>query len=433
MNVLYANDVAGEYPDSYYCASAEPLESFPSLAGDISCDVCIIGAGYTGLSAALHLAENGHDVVVLDAHRIGWGASGRNGGQLSSGLRIEQSGLEKMVGNEKARDLWQLGRDANALVKTLVKKHHIDCDLKPGVLHANHKPRYGVDSCREVDHLKSKYGYDKIRFIAQEEISQMLGTTAYYSGTLDLGAAHLHPLALVFGLARAARSAGVRFFEKTRIDNIAKGDPAKVSSDNGSVSAKFVIVACNGYLGQLDKGTAKHVMPINSFIIATEPLTNELAGEIIRDDVAVADSKFVINYFRLSSDKRLLFGAGENYSYQFPNDIKSFVRKPMLAIYPQLANTKIDFGWGGTLAVTMNRMPYFSKISTNILTAGGYSGEGLGMGIFAGSLMAQLIDGTASKFDLMASIPSPRFPGGSLAQKPLLAMAMLYYSLRDKF
>jgi len=432
MNVLYANDRHGVYPQSYYHATAEPLAEFPALVGEIACDVCIIGAGYTGLSAALHLAEKGYDVVLLDAHRIGWGASGRNGGQLASGQRVEQPELEKMLGLENARTLWQLGQSANALVKELISRHDISCDLKPGVLHANHRRRYGDHSRHETEHLQERYGYDKIRFVDEGEIQQMLGTKAYYSGTLDMGAAHLHPLNLALGLATAAHRAGVRFFEKTEATGISHTDPAIVSTKNGKVTAKFALIACNGYLGKLDKKTASRVMPINNFIIATEPLSDDLATEIIRDDVAVADSKFVINYFRLSADCRLLFGGGENYSHNFPTDIKAFVRKPMLEIYPQLAEVKIDYGWGGTLGITMNRLPYFSKLAANVLTAGGYSGEGLGMGIFAGSLMAEAISGTASRFDVMASIPTKRFPGGTLAQKPLLALAMLYYSLRDK-
>jgi len=432
MNVLYANDRRGVYPDSYYHATAEPLAEFSSLAGDITCDVCIIGAGYTGLSAALHLAENGYDVVVLDAHRIGWGASGRNGGQLASGQRVEQTDLEKMLGVDKARTLWKLGQDANALVKTLIEKHNIDCDLKPGVLHANHRNRYTSHSQQEAEHLQRHYDYDKIRFVDQDEICQMLATKAYFSGTIDMGASHLHPLNFALGLARAAKCAGVRFFEKSQVKEITYTDPAIISTEKGKVTAKFALIGCNGYLGNLNKKTASRVMPINNFIIATEPLSEGLAKEIIRDDVAVADSKFVINYFRLSADRRLLFGGGENYSHNFPADIKAFVRKPMLEIYPQLAQTKIDFGWGGTLGITMNRLPFLNRLSTNVLTAGGYSGEGLGMGIFAGRLMSEVVNGTASRFDIMESVPTHRFPGGTIAQKPLLALAMLYYSLRDK-
>jgi len=433
MNILYANDRPGKYPASYYHATTPELKKFAPLQGDVTCDVCVIGAGYTGLSTALHLAEKNYNVILLDAHRIGWGASGRNGGQLASGQRVEQRDLEKMVGMDVAKTLWQLGRDANTLVRGLIKKHKIDCDLKSGVIHANHRNRYTKHSQAEVDHLNTTYGYDKISLLDQQKIRQLLDTNAYYSGTLDMGAAHLHPLKLAFGFARAAVKAGVKIFEQTEVLNIEQTDPAKIITANGTITAHFVALACNGYLGELDKKTARHVMPINNFIIATEPLDKDLATLLIANNAAVADSKFVINYYRLSADNRLLFGGGENYSYTFPKNIKGFVRKPMLEIYPQLKDVKVDYGWGGTLAITMNRLPYMKHLKPNILTAGGYSGEGLGMGTFAGKLMADAIDGTARKFDIMSSIPNQKFPGGKISRAPLLALAMLYYSLRDKF
>lgn len=432
MKLLYSNDKQGAYPPSYYHATCRELDAFPALKGDIKCDVCIIGAGFTGLSAALHLAEKNYDVVVLDAHRIGWGASGRNGGQLGIGQRVGQSTLEQMVGLEHAKDLWQLGLEANQLVHDLIKHHNIDCDLKPGIIHANHRKRYTRHTQSDIEHLQTVYNYNKVRFLDQHEIRDIVGSKAYFSGELDTNAAHLHPLNFTLGLAKAAIKSGVRFFEKTEVTDITKTDPAIVTSANGKVSAKFVLIACNGYLGMLDKQVAARVMPINNFIIATEPLSDDKAKELIRDDVAVADSKFVINYFRLSVDKRLLFGGGENYGYHFPSDIKAFVRKPMLEIYPQLKDIRIDYGWGGTLAITMNRMPHLSRPAGNILNAGGYSGEGVGMGTFAGLLMAEAVDGTAARFDCMQTVPTKRFPGGTIARAPLLALAMLYYSLRDK-
>lgn len=433
MNVLYANDHPGKYPASYYRATVSNVPDHPVLSEHIQCDVCIIGAGYTGVSAALHLAQAGMEVVVLDAHRVGWGASGRNGGQLASGQRVEQSELEKMFGADKAMQLWRLGQEANGLVKQLIAEHHIDCDLTAGVIHANHRQRYTRHTRAEVDHLNSVYGYDKISFLSKQDIRTHLGTKAYFSGSLDMGAAHLHPLKLVLGLAKAASGAGVSFFERSKVVSLDQRDPAIVKTETGKVTAKFVLLACNGYLGDLQHRVSRHVMPINNFIIATEPLGREMAQQLIAQNTAVADSKFVINYYRLSRDNRLLFGGGENYSYKFPADIKAFVRKPMLQIYPQLHRAKIDYGWGGTLAITMKRLPYLKKLRGNILTAGGYSGEGIGMGIFSGALMARTILGTADKFDTMASLPEMAFPGGTIARAPLLALAMLYYSLRDRF
>ncbi len=433
MNFLYANDRPGEYPASFYKATADELDAFPQAAGEIKCDVCVIGAGYTGLSTALHLAEKDFDVVLLDAHRVGWGASGRNGGHIGTGQRVEQMQLEKLVGMDAAKQLWRLGLDANQIVYDLSEKHQFDCEIKPGTIHANHRARYGEHSKREAEHLQSVYDYDKISFLDKDAIRDLLETEAYYSGTLDMGAGHLHPLKLAFGLAQAAKKAGVRIFERSEVKTLEQSDPARIITDKANITARFVAIACNGYIGDLDRDAAAHVMQVNNFVIATEPLGDELASRIIANDAAVADSKFVINYYRLSMDKRLVFGGGENYSYNFPSDIKSFVRKPMLEIYPQLADTRIDYGWGGTLGITFNRLPYLRYLKPNILNAGGFSGWGVCMGTFAGSLMARAINGTAADFDVMAAIPSRKFPGGSLTRAPLLALAMFYYALRDRF
>ena len=431
-NVLYANDEQGVYPSSYYEASAPLLAPFPKLEGDEACDVCVVGAGYTGLSAALHLAELGFDVIVLDAHRVGWGASGRNGGQLSSGLRLEQTELEKLVGLDAAKDLWELGAQANQLVRDLCEKYTIDCELKSGVLHANHKAKFGKDTRHEIEHLRKNYNFEEIRYLNKQEIRDLVGSDAYYNGSLDMRAGHLHPLKLVLGLARACVEKGVRIFENSEVRELTHTTPAKVSTQQGVITAQYVLLGCNGYLQNLDKQTSQRVMPINNFIIATEALSDQQANDLISQDIAVADSKFVINYFRLSDDKRMLFGGGENYSYKFPDDIKLFVSKPMLEIFPQLKSVKIDYGWGGTLGITMSRMPYIDRLSANVFTASGYSGEGVGMGIFAGSVMAEMINGTATRFDILQRVPSKRFPGGMMARKPLLALAMLYYSIRDK-
>ena len=204
------------------------------------------------------------------------------------------------------------------------------------------------------------------------------------------------------------------------------------SAQGGRVKADFVILACNGYLDNLETRVATRAMPINNFIIATEPLAEEQASELIRQDAAVADSKFVINYYRLSADRRLLFGGGENYSYRFPQDIQNFVRPYMCEVYPQLAGTRIDYGWGGTLAITINRLPYFARLAGNVFTASGYSGQGVALATLAGQILAQAIAGTAERMDVMQRIPSHPFPGGRLLRWPLLVLAMTYYSLRDR-
>lgn len=431
MNLLYANDRSGEYPDSWYAATATPLDRFAPLQGETRADVCVVGAGYTGLSAALHLAEAGLDVVLLEAQRVGFGASGRNGGQLGSGQRMEQTALERLVGDADAGKLWDLAKDAKDLVKSLIAKHDIDCHLKPGVAHACFSRREAASEHAYADHLAERYGYTQIDTLDREAMQALCPSPAYKGGTLDMGAGHLHPLAYAFGLARAARRAGVRIHERTRVRAVTHGSPTRVTTEAGSVCADHVILACNGYMGDLDSRVAARVMPINNFVAATEPLGAE-AARVLTRDVAVADSRFVINYFRLSHDGRLLFGGGESYGYTFPRDIAAVVRKPMLEIFPHLAETRIDHAWGGTLAITMKRMPYLARLAPNVVSASGYSGHGVGTATHAGKLMAEAVRGEADGFETLSRVPAPAFPGGAALRTPLLVLAMTWFSLRDR-
>ncbi len=432
MDLLTANDRQGEYPSSYYAATAIPLDPFPALDGDADCDVCVVGGGYTGLSTALHLAKQGFDVILLEAQRVGFGASGRNGGQVGSGQRVEQPELEKLVGTDHARQLWDLAEESKSTVRDLITEYAIPCAYKPGVLHAELKAKNMPHYQAEVEKLRNDYGYDQIEYLDGVAIRDALGTDVYAGGTIDHGAGHLHPLNFALGLAQAARDAGVKIYENTRVTGISHADPAKVTTPVGTVTAKFVALGCNGYLGHLDPKVAAHVMPINNFIVATEPLGADTARSLIGDDVAVADSKFVVNYYRLSEDHRLLFGGGESYGYKFPKDITAKARQPMLEVYPQLRDVKIDYAWGGTLAITMNRLPDFRRIAPNILSASGYSGHGVAMAVLAGKLMAEAITGQASRFDIMSRIPIRRFPGGAALRSPLLVLAMLWFSFRDR-
>ncbi|MDO6461813.1 FAD-binding oxidoreductase [Granulosicoccaceae sp. 1_MG-2023] len=421
-----------EHPDSWYVATAKGLSDYPALAGDTDCDVCVIGGGYTGLSCALHLARLGYRVVLLEAARVGWGASGRNGGQVGSGQRLEQDELEKMTGRDTARALWEIAEDAKALVQSLIRELAIDCDYRPGVLHAAHTPALAAQTQDYAEYLNTHYGYDRIRPVSVPEMRTMLGTRAYYGGTLDEGAGHLHPLNYALGLARGAAAAGVQLFEHSAVSEISGKARKTVKTAGGQVSARYVMLACNGYLGRLEPRIESMIMPINNFILATEPLGETLAREIIRDDVAVADTKFVINYFRLSADKRLLFGGGENYTRAFPRDMKAFVRRYMLKIYPQLADTRIDYAWGGTLGITLNRMPHIGRLPDDVFFAQGFSGHGVAMATMAGKLAAEAMDGTASRFDVYSRVPMRAFPGGRWLRYPAQVAGMLLYSLRDR-
>ena len=431
MNLLYANDRRGAYPPSWYAASTPMLPLFPTLKGAQKADVCVIGAGYTGLSAALHLAQAGRDVVLLDAQRVGFGASGRNGGQLGSGQRMEQDALERLVGDAEADKLWDLAEDAKALVKSLIATHQIDCHLKPGVAWTGSSDSDVRHLHSYANHLAQRYGYDRIETLDHAALQSVCPSPDYRGGILDTGAAHLHPLAYALGLARAARAAGVRIHERSAVHHIDTGTAATVRTDAGSLRASHVILACNGYLGNLNRRVAARVMPINNFIAATEPLGDKI-HQVLPRDVAVADSRFVVNYFRLSHDGRLLFGGGESYGYRFPADIAAKVRKPMTRVFPHLHDVKIDYAWGGTLGITLKRLPYLMRADHNILSASGYSGHGVGTATHAGQLMARAILGDSDGFDTLAALPDTPFPGGAALRTPLLTLAMTWYSLRDR-
>jgi gamma-glutamylputrescine oxidase len=422
-----------DYPDSYYHASKNRDLGLNPLDGSSRADVCIIGGGYTGLSCALHLAKRGYRVILLEARKVGWGASGRNGGQLGSGQRKDQIDLTKRLGDDDATRMWQLAEDAKALAKQLIADHDIDCDLKPGVAHPDHKPGYAQESRDYVDFLQQKYHYDQISYLEQDEMAELVGCDSYFGGSFDTSASHLHPLNYALGLAAAAIKHGAILHESTVVESYQEGKVNRIVTNRGTIQADSIVIACNGYLGKLDKRMSGKIMPINNFIIATEPLDAETVAAINPKDIAIADSRFVVNYYRLSADKRLLFGGGENYGRNFPSDIESFVRKPMTEIYPRLANIPIDYAWGGTLAVTLNRMPQFGRLGkNNTYFAQGYSGHGVAAATLGGKLIADAIAGEAEDFDLFGKLPTRPFPGGDWLRWPALVLGMSYYALRDR-
>ena len=315
MDLLTANDRPGAYPASWYAATATPLDPLPPATGEMRADVCIVGGGFSGLSAALHLAQAGIDVVLVEAQRLGFGASGRNGGQVGTGQRVDQDVLEGMVGKDKARALWDLSLDSVALVRSLVETHAIDCGWTPGIIEAAHRARFVPDYHAYAEKLARDYGHDGVRPLSRDEMRAKVGSPAYHGGLVDMVSGHLHPLRYALGLARAAQAAGARLHEGSKVTGV--GDNV-VRTDSATIRADHIILCCNGYLGALNGDVAARVMPINNFIAATEPLDDATARSLIRDREAVADSKFVINYFRLSDDNRMLFGGGESYGYRFP-------------------------------------------------------------------------------------------------------------------
>ncbi len=433
LSLLYSNDNPGKHAPSWYAASANPIGEFPALAGAEKYDVAVIGAGFSGLSSALHLAERGFKVCVLDAHRVGWGASGRNGGQVGSGQRVGQMELEQLVGDSLARQAFDIGIEAANTVRSLIKKHKIKCAYQDGVIHANHRSRFDKHALDEVEFMHKKYDYQSLSYVSPEAMAEKVSSPDFSAGTLDTACGHLHPLNFAIGLAKAAVKAGATIYENSEVTDLSPGKPASIKTATGEVTADWAILACNGYLGALDRKVADRVMPINNFVIATEPLGKDRARSIIRDNEAVADSRFVVNYFRLSEDHRMLFGGGESYGYRFPSDIKGFVRPHMIKLFPQLADTKVEYGWGGTLAITVNRLPHFEMRNDGIVNISGYSGSGVAMATMSGKIAAEAIGGQMERFDIMSQLPTPKFPGGAALRWPLLPLAMMWFAMLDRF
>ena len=433
MNLLFTNDREGAYPPSLYADQVTPLPLFPQLQGAARADVCVIGGGYTGLSAALHLAQAGMDVILLEAHRVGFGASGRNGGQLGSGQRLAVNELERIAGREGARRLWDMAEDAKRLTRDLAARSGVT--VHDGVAHAFRKPEELDHARHEADHLARHYDYDRVEVLDPQDFRALLPSDAYQGGELDHGAGHLNPLALVLGMAQQAHEAGARNHELshvTAIDFAANATgKSTVHTSQGKVMCDHVVLAANGYLGDLVPKVAARVMPINNFIAATAPL-GARAAEVLTRNIAVHDTKFVVNYWRLDDEGRLVFGGGENVSYRFPKDIGAKVRKPLAQIYPSLADIPFTHCWGGTLAITLNRMPCFMRPAPNALSASGFSGHGVALATLAGKQLADAILGQAQGFDAMAALPSHRFPGGHYLRWPLLVAGMGWYSLRDR-
>ena len=421
------------YPDSWYVASSSLLAEQPSANGDLAYDVCVVGGGYAGLSCALHLAKSGKSVAVLEAERVGWGASGRNGGHVGTGQRADQHSLEKWYGKATAKELWRLGLEAVDLVSDLVEENGIDCELGKTNIHFAAK-RSHVDELREeVDHLRTDYGYDQISGVESSSLEELTSGVGFHYGVVDHGARHLHPLKYCLGLAEAVMRAGASVFEKSRVGSIdIKRHHAIVSTDTAVIKAQKVVLACNGYLGNLFPPVASNIMPINNFIVATEPLDEATANRINPLNASLSDSLFVINYWKLSEDRRLIFGGGETYSDKFPESITDFVRPKLLAIYPELSHARLDYGWGGTLAITRNRMPDLGVHKGVVYYAQGFSGHGVPTATMAGKLIAAAIDAGDDDFDLMSGLRTLKFPGGPVLRRPTLVAGMLFYSLRDR-
>lgn len=417
-------------PQGYYAVSAGAERPFPRLSGQAAADVCVIGGGYTGLSAALHLAETGARVVLVEAADIGFGASGRNGGQIHTGLRREQAELERWLGEAHARDLWDLTEESKALIRGLIAKHGIDCALKDGLVIAAHNKRALHALAEDTAHIDARYGYSA-RMMDANETAEKLRSHKYPGARLDMGGGHLHPLAFARGLAVAADKAGAVIWEHTRAHSFeAENGHVRVRCEHGDVVADRLILACDAFSGEIAPQLEPYIAHVESFIVATTPLPPHLADTILPSDVAVADTRHVLDYYRKSADSRLLFAGRESYFFQ-PHDIAALVRPRMLRVFPGLADTHIEYAWSGTVGITATRMPHFGQLSDRVFFAHGYSGQGVALATLGGKLLAEAALGKRERFDVFARIPAQKFPGGRLLKKPMVAAALFSYKILD--
>ena len=416
---------------SWYEATVGERPEYPVLDGDVSADVVIIGGGFTGLSAATHLAKAGTNVVLIEAERFGDGASGRNGGQLGTGQRGSLDELEAELGWTRAKALFDLAEEAKAHLLEFSETNGIEIDFMPGQLSVAHKKRYVDDYRRYADYMQEKAGYPHMTFMDAEETAQRVGSRRYYGGTRDVGTGHIHPLKLVIGTARVAAAAGAKLYEKTRSTGIiSQGGKVRVTTPRGTIMADKALIAVNAYGGDLEPESAAHVMPIGSFIGATVPLGSD--SPVIPGGESVDDSRFVVRYFRKSKDGRLLFGGREIYTVDDPTDISTHIRRQIAEVYPTLKDVEITHSWGGFVGITMPRKPFVREVMPNVISAGGYSGHGVMLSNFVGKLYAETVAGNSDRLKLFEDLKIPPFPGGRRFRSPLLFLALSWYALRDK-
>lgn len=428
-----------EHTNSYYAATQRDKTPFPTLSGDVTTDICIIGGGLTGVSTALELAEQGRDVVLLEAHRIGWGASGRNGGQIIGGyggkLTSKPDKTDKRHGKGTTDKLVDMGNEAVEIIKQRIQKYQIECDLKWGFLNVALKQREMDDLGHWYDELKEQ-GYEPdIQMVDKEGLRDYVGTDRYIGGMVDMGWGHLQVLDLCKGEARAAANLGAQIFEQTIAQDVEHGDTIKVKTEHGTVHAKQLILCGNAYLAALAPKLApkltKYVLPATSYIIATEPLSDEQVADVMPKNYAVCDQRTALDYFRLSADNRMLFGGVSNYTASAPRSITTTLRNKMLKVFPQLSDAEIDYYWGGRMGISFRRVPQLGQLAPNVFYAQAYSGHGVAPTHMTGRILAETLNGDRSRFDIMAKETHVPFPGFGMIRQSMYAVGMSFYKIRD--
>ncbi len=422
---------APSHTTSYYAASANDKNIRPELTGEVTADVCVIGAGYTGLSTAIHLAESGFKVVVVEASRIGFGASGRNGGQIVHSYSRDIDFIEKHYGKRSGEQMGKMAFEGGRIIRRLVKDYNIQCDLKQGGIFAacNKKQLRDMEDKKA---LWEAHGHKDLEMLSADGIEDYVGSSRYEGGLMDHSGGHFHPLNLVLGEAAALESMGGVIYEASPVTRVEEGAKAKIHSAKGCVVADFVVVAGNAYLNGLLPKLEQKAMPCGTQVITTEPLSKELQKELLPKDNCVEDCNYLLDYFRLSGDGRLIYGGGVTYGAREPDKIESLIVPKMLKTFPQLKNTRVDYAWTGNFLLTLMRLPQFGRIGQNIYYAQGYSGHGVTSSHLAGKVLSDAIQGQAERYDVFASLPQYPFPGGRALRIPYTAMGAAYYNLRDK-
>ncbi|MBV2131992.1 FAD-binding oxidoreductase [Pseudomonas sp. MAP12] len=419
------------YPQSYYASSATPAPERPALQGDCETDVCIIGAGYTGLSTALFLREHGFRVTVLEAAKVGFGASGRNGGQIVNSYSRDIDVIERSTTAKSAALLGQMAFEGGQIIRERIARYQIQCDLKNGGV-------FAAFTSQQMRHLEAqknlweRYGHNQLELLDRPSIRQVVATDNYIGGLLDRSGGHIHPLNLALGEAMALEALGGVIHEQSPVLRIERGANPVAHTEHGQVRAKFLVVAGNAYLGNLLPDLAGKSMPCGSQVIATEPLGEELARSLLPQDYCIEDCNYLLDYYRLSADRRLIYGGGVVYGARDPANIEAIIRPKMLKTFPQLKNVKIDYAWTGNFLLTLSRLPQVGRLGDNIYYSQGCSGHGVTYTHLAGKVLAEALRGQAERFDAFAGLRHYPFPGGRLLRVPFTALGAWYYQLRDR-
>ncbi|GIU29703.1 FAD-binding oxidoreductase [Shewanella sp. MBTL60-007] len=425
-----------QYPASYYFATAKELHQSPRLEEVLDVDVCVVGGGFSGINTAIELAQKGFSVALLEAKRIGWGASGRNGGELIRGIGHDVNQFQNIIGSEGVKAIEQMGFEAVDIVRQRVAEHNIDCNLQMGYCDLAIRPRHMKELEEDFEHLNNiGYGHN-MTLLDKSRIGEVIGSDFYQGALVDMASGHLHPLNLALGEARVARNLGVKMYEYSAAKKIIKGDKPKVITEHGEVNCQYLVLAGNAYLGlDLEENIGSKILPAGTYVLATEPLTQEQCDAIIPQNMAFADLRVDLDYYHLSEDNRLLFGGLCTYSGKDPKDIEAALRPNLEKVFPQLKGIRIDYEWGGMMGIGANRLPQIGRLpdAKNVFYAQAYAGHGVNATHMAAKLIAEAITTQAERFDVFAKVPHMTFPGGPHLRSPLLAMGMLYHRFKDIF